>query len=63
MIDAVFEEFDILRHQPIIWVKPSSTFTYAYYRWAHEPCLFGWKKGNKPPHYLENGMTSGWEVD
>ena len=25
MIDAVFEEFDILRHQPIIWIKPSST--------------------------------------
>jgi DNA modification methylase len=63
VLDQVFEEFGILRHQPIIWVKPSSTFTYAYYRWAHEPCLFGWQKGNKPPHYLENGMTSVWEVD
>ena len=63
VIDAVFEEFGLLRHQPIIWVKPSSTFTYSYYRWAHEPCLFGWRKGNKPPHYLANGMTSVWEVD
>lgn len=63
VIDAVFQEFDILRHQPIIWAKPSSTFTYAYYRWAHEPCLFGWRQGHKPPHYLENGMTSIWEVD
>jgi len=63
VIDAVFREFDILRHQPIIWKKPSSTFTYAYYRWAHEPCLFGWRQGHKPPHYLENGMTSVWEVD
>ena len=63
VIDAVFEEFDVLRHQPIIWKKPSSTFTYAYYRWAHEPCLFGWRRGHKPPHYLENGMTSVWEVD
>ena len=62
-IDNVFEEFGLLRHQPIVWVKPTSTFTYAYYRWAHEPCLFGWKKGNKPPHYLENAMTSVWEVD
>ncbi len=44
-IDKVFEEFGLLRHQPIIWVKPSSTFTYSYYRWAHEPCLFGWKQG------------------
>ena len=63
VIDAVFREFDILRHQPIIWVKPTSTFTYAYYRWAHESCLFGWKQGKKPPHYLENGMTSVWAVD
>jgi len=63
VIDAVFQEFDLLRHQPIIWKKPSSTFTYAYYRWAHEPCLFGWRRGHKPPHYLENGMTSVWEVD
>jgi len=63
VIDAVFQQFDILRHQPIIWVKPSSTFTYAYYRWAHEPCLFGWRQGHKPPHYLANGMTSVWEVD
>ena len=63
VIDAVLEEFGILRHQPIIWVKPSSTFTYAYYRWAHETCLFGWRRGHKPPHYLKNGMTSVWEVD
>jgi len=63
VLDRVFEEFDLLRHQPIIWVKPSSTMTYAYYRWAHEPCLFGWKQGHKPPHYLENGLTSVWEAD
>jgi len=63
VIDRVFEEHGILRHQPIIWVKPSSTFTYAYYRWAHEPCVFGWRKGHKPPHYLENGLTSVWEAD
>jgi DNA modification methylase len=63
VIDAVFREFDILCHQPIIWKKPSSTFTYAYYRWAHEPCLFGWRRGHKPPHYLANGMTSVWEAD
>jgi DNA modification methylase len=62
-IDRVFEEFGLLRHQPIIWKKPSSTFTYSYYRWAHEPCLFGWKQGHKPPHYLDNGMSSVWEAD
>jgi DNA modification methylase len=63
VIDRVLEEFGILRHQPIIWSKPSSTFTYSFYRWAHEPCVFGWKKGHKPPHYLENTLTSVWEAD
>ena len=63
VIAAVFEELGLLAHQPIVWVKPSSTFTYSYYRWAHEPCLFGWKKGHKPPHHLQNGLTSVWEAD
>jgi len=62
-IDRVFEEFGILRHQPIIWSKASSTFTYSYYRWAHETCLFGWRQGHKPPHYLENGLSTVWEAD
>ena len=63
VIDRIFEEFGLLRHQPIIWVKPTSTFTHAYYRWAHEPCLFGWKEGHKPPHLLQNEITSVWAVD
>lgn len=62
-IDRVFEEFDILRHQQIIWLKPASTFTYAYYRWAHEPCVFGWRRGSKPPHLLDNTVGSVWEAD
>jgi DNA modification methylase len=63
VIDRVLEKFQILRHEPIVWVKPTSTFTYSYYRWAHEPCIFGWRKGHKPPHYLENKLTTVWEVD
>ena len=23
----------------------------------------GWKKGNKPPHYLDSGLTTIWEID
>ena len=63
VIHEVFEENGLLLHQPIIWSKPSSTFTYSYYRWAHEPCIFGWRKGHKPPHYLENKATTVWNVD
>ena len=35
-------------HQTIIWVKPAILMTYAYFPWRHEPCLFGWRKGQKP---------------
>jgi DNA modification methylase len=63
IVDRVLEEFDVLRHQPIIWVKPGSAFGYSFYRWAHETCIFGWKKGHRPPRHLENGVTSVWEVD
>ena len=31
--------------------------------WQHETCLMGWQQGNKPPHYLPNGITSVWECD
>jgi len=63
VVAGVFEEFDILRHQAIIWAKPSSTFGYSFYRWEHEPCLFGWRKGNKPPHLLKNTMGTVWQID
>ncbi len=62
-IDQVLAEFGVLRHQPIIWAKPSSTFGYSYYRWAHETCVFGWLQGHKPPHYLENALGTVWEAD
>ena len=62
MIDAVLKELSILRHQQIVWAKPTSTFTYSYYQWSHEPCVFGWKKGHKPPHHRKPTSTE-WEVD
>ena len=63
VVAEVFEEFNILRHQAIIWAKPSSTFGFSFYRWEHEPCLFGWLKGHKPPHLLKNTMGTVWQVD
>ncbi len=45
---AIWKDMGLLYHQQIIWSKPTSTMTYSLYRWAHEPCLFGWLQGNKP---------------
>ncbi len=65
VLDRVFEECGLLRHQVITWVKPSSPISFAFYQWQHEPCLFGWRKGHKPPRHLPHGpeQSTVWEVD
>lgn len=63
VIDKVLAEFQILRHQQIIWVKPNSTLTFSFYPWSHEPCVFGWRKGNKPPQLLGHAVSTVWEAD
>jgi DNA modification methylase len=61
-IAATFEKHALLLHQVLIWVKPAATFGHSYYRWKHEPCAFGWRRGHKPSHgYGE--LESVWEID
>ena len=43
-------------------MKPTATFGHCYYRWKHEPCAFGWKRGNKPEHGFGQ-LESVWEAD
>jgi DNA modification methylase len=63
-IAGIFEKLGILIHQPIIWVKPCSIMTYSVYSWKHEPCIFGWPKGEKP-HYRPamKGIGTAWHID
>jgi DNA modification methylase len=65
LIHQIWEELGILNHQQIIWVKPSAMHSFVFYPWRHEPCLMGWKKGNKPNHDGDNSHThtSVWEID
>jgi DNA modification methylase len=48
MVEQVWKEFGAFVHQQIIWVKTRSVLTHSVYLWQHEPCLFGWLKGEKP---------------
>jgi DNA modification methylase len=48
MLESVWNEFGAFVHQQIIWVKSRPVLTYSTYLWQHEPCLFGWIKGEKP---------------
>ena len=62
VVAAVFERKGLLLHQILVWVKPCATFGHCYYRWRHEPCAFGWKKGSKPIHGMGQ-LETVWEVD
>jgi DNA modification methylase len=64
IIKKVWSDLGILLHQKIIWVKPCAVMTYACYHWRHEPCLFGWRKGNRP-YIKPQDMAIGtvWDVD
>jgi len=64
VIAATFEKHNLLLHQVIVWVKPTATFGHSYYRWRHEPCAFGWRRGHKPRHgvgRLDTVWEESWE--
>jgi len=65
LIEQIWSALGVLNHQQIVWVKPAAIPTHSYYPWRHEPCLMGWKQGNKPPHKGDNShsVTSVWELD
>jgi DNA modification methylase len=60
---AIWEELGVLAHQVIIWVKPFGALGHSYFPWRHEPCVMGWKKGNRPTHGGNSCITTVWEVD
>ena len=69
MLESVWNEFGAFVHQQIIWFKSRSVLTYSTYLWQHEPCFFGWVRGEKPKTLRNHlGIIAGefpttvWEV-
>ena len=69
MVERIWTEAGVFVHQQIIWVKSRAVLTYSTYLWRHEPCLFGWIKGEKPKTLRaqvggegEGFPTTVWEV-
>ncbi len=65
MVESVWNEAGAFVHQQIIWSKSRPVLTYSVYMWQHEPCLFGWIRGQKPEveRRHEGGYPSTiWEV-
>lgn len=63
LLEAVWNKYGAFLHQTIIWVKNNPVLTRSWYMWQHEPCFFGWIKGNKPPRTATNYPHSVWPVD
>jgi DNA modification methylase len=60
MLESVWNEVGAFVHQQIIWVKTRPVLTYSTYLWQHEPCLFGWIRGEKPKTFrAETGKRAG----
>lgn len=62
---AAWEKNGVLCHQQIIWVKSRSVLTYADFMQRHEPCFYGWVRGNRPPTDRRPPVTQPtvWEHD
>jgi DNA modification methylase len=60
MLESIWNEFGAFAHQQIIWVKTRPVLTYSLYLWQHEPCMFGWIRGEKPKTFrTEVGKRAG----
>jgi len=48
MVESVWTECGAFVHQQLIWAKSRPVLNYSTYMCQHEPCFFGWVKGNRP---------------
>ena len=63
MVEAAWERHGAFVHQQIIWAKERPVLTRSWYLWQHEPCFFGWVKGQKPPRAATAGpLASVWTL-
>jgi len=52
-----------LLKQQLIWVKNSMVMGRQDYQWKHEPCLYGWLKGDSHKWYSDRKQTTIIELD
>jgi len=58
MVDAGW-----LLKQQLIWVKNTMVMGRQDYQWKHEPCLYGWLKGDSHKWYSDRKQTTVIEFD
>jgi DNA modification methylase len=65
LVEQAWEMNELLVHQTLIWSKARAVLTRSMYMWSHEPCFFGWIKGNMPPKERRppHNATTVWQID
>ena len=63
LVEQAWNEVGLLFHQTIIWVKARAVLTRSHFLWKHEPCFYGWPKGNMPKLKPATNATTIWEID
>lgn len=60
MVERVWNDAGAFVHQQLVWVKNRPVLTHSWYTWGHEPCFFGWMKGNKPKRTSQDYPSTVW---
>jgi len=62
MVEAAWAKAGARVHQQIIWAKDRPVLGWSHYLWSHEPCFFGWLKGNRPPRTAADKLRTVWPL-
>lgn len=63
LLEDVWTKLGLLVHQQIIWTKDRPVLGRGRYLWGHEPCFFGWRRGNEPPVVTKERHSTVWYVE
>ncbi len=62
MLEDVWTRHGAFVHQQIVWAKDRPILTRSWYMWQHEPCFFGWVRGNKPQRVAPDYPRTVWNL-
>jgi hypothetical protein len=62
MLESMWVKHGAFVHAQIIWAKNRGVLTRTWYAWQHEPCLFGWIVGKKPPRRSNTYLSTVWQI-
>ncbi len=62
MLESVWAKHGAFVHQTVLWVKNRPVLTRSWYMWRHEPCFFGWLRGQKPRKTSDEVLPNVWEA-